>query len=397
MHRAFPRPSGTKLARPVTGVDWVILAFVVLLALFGAGQGFIVGALSLAGFAAGAFLGARLAPLLLSDGSSSPYAPLFALGGAVLLGGLLSSGLGGVGARLRAYLRVPVVGVADALLGAALSACLALAIAWVAGAVALQTPGARHLRKNIQRSLILRHLNAVLPPSGPILHALARVDPVPRINGPVPDVAPPRAAVARDPGVRTAAGSVVKIVGTACGLGVEGSGWAAGSELVVTNAHVVAGEKDIKVEVGGQAPGLSAHAVRFDPRNDVAVLRVPGLGAPALRVAANPRAGTAGAIVGYPHNGPLDIEPARLGPTQTVITSDAYGRGQIARRIASLRGRVRSGNSGGPMVSASGRVLATIFAAATSRPGVGFGVPNDIVRTDLRGARARVGTGPCAE
>src|SRR5712691_3096919 len=155
MHRAFPAPWGAKLARPVTGVDWVILAFVVLLTLFGAGQGFIVGALSLGGFAAGAFLGARLAPLLLTDGSSSPYAPLFALGGAVLLGGLLSSGLGGLGARLRAYLRVPVVGTVDALLGAALSACLAFAIVWVAGAVALQTPGARHLRRDIQRSFVL--------------------------------------------------------------------------------------------------------------------------------------------------------------------------------------------------------------------------------------------------
>jgi S1-C subfamily serine protease len=292
---------------------------------------------------------------------------------------------------------VPVVGVADALLGAALSACLALAIVWVAGAVALQTPGARHLRRDIQRSLVLRNLNAVLPPSGPILHALARVDPVPRINGPTPDVPAPQAAIARAPGVRAAAGSVVKIVGTACGLGVEGSGWAAGRELVVTNAHVVAGEKDTKVEVGGQAPGLSAHAVRFDPRNDVAILRVPGLGVPALRVAANPRARSGGAIIGYPHNGGLDIEPARLGPTQSVISSDAYGRGQLTRRIASLRGQVRSGNSGGPMVSASGRVLATIFAAATSRSGVGFGVPNDVVRADLRRARAPVGTGPCAE
>src|SRR5205085_7213915 len=140
---------------------------------------------------------------------------------------------------------------------------------------------------------------------GTILHALARFDPLPQIKGPTPDVAPPRAAIARDPQVAGAAASVVRILGTACGLGVEGSGWVAGNGLVVTNAHVVAGEDDTTVQIQGAGPHLGATSVWFDPRNDVAVLRVPGAaGTPALSQDVNAAVGTSGAILGFPENGP---------------------------------------------------------------------------------------------
>jgi S1-C subfamily serine protease len=198
--------------------------------------------------------------------------------------------------------------------------------------------------------------------------------------------------------VRAAAGSIVKILGTACGLGVEGSGWVAGDGLVVTNAHVVAGQKDTEVLRGGHPPGLDATVVAFDPRNDVAVLRVRGLGAPALRLAGDPRAGTSAAILGYPGNGPYDVRAGRLGATRAVITQDAYGLGPVRRSITSLRGAVRSGNSGGPMVDAQGEVVTTVFAATTGGPRGGFGVPNAVVRATLRRAQASngVSTGPCA-
>src|SRR5919201_6309020 len=251
----------------VTALDWFIVAFALLLALYGAAQGFIVGAFTLVGFAAGAVLGTRVTPLLLHDGASSPYAPLFALLGATIVGALLASGLGGAGEWLRRRLPRPAGGL-DATLGAALRGTLALALAWVAGAVALQTPGARELRRDVQRSAIRRGLNDVLPPSGPILHALARFDPVPRIAGPSARVPPPRAAIARDPQVRAAGGSVVRVLGTACGLGLEGSGWIAASDLVVTNAHVVAGETDTVVQPEGLPPGIGAEAVAFDPHDD---------------------------------------------------------------------------------------------------------------------------------
>ena len=382
----------------MTGLDWLIVAFVTLLALFGYGQGFVVGALSLAGFAAGAFAGSRLGPMLLEEGSRSPYAPLFALGGAVFAGGLLALGFESVGRRLRGLIALPGLGVADGLLGALLSACVGLGLAWIFGAVALQTPGATELRRDIQRSEVLSRLNDVLPPSGPVLNALARFDPVPEIEGPGAAVPPPRAAIARDPQVRAAAASVVRIRGTACGLGIEGSGWVAAQGLVVTNAHVVAGQDDTTVQVGGEGPQLEARAVAYVPREDIAVLRVEGLGQPALELGPDePEVGSSGAVLGYPENGPYDVRAARVGTTQVVSSQDAYGRGPVRRAMTAFRGRVRSGNSGGPLVGSNGRVLATVFAATTgSGPRGGYGVPNDIVRQILAGVGAgQVDTGPC--
>jgi trypsin-like peptidase/colicin V production protein len=381
----------------VTPLDWIIIAFTALMATWGFAQGLIVGALSLAGFAGGAILGARLGPLLLEEGSRSPYAPLFALVGALLLGGVFASGLEVLGFRLRLRLGERL-GVLDGAAGAVLVACLGLGLVWIVGAVALQTPGARELREPFQRSAILRGLNDVLPPSGPILKALARFDPFPRIDGPAPRVGPPNAAIARDPEVRSAGASVVKVTGTACGLGVQGSGWVAGEGVVVTNAHVVAGQDDTEVQPAGQGPRLDAQAIWFDARNDLAVLSVPGAaGVAALSMRVNAPMGASAAILGFPENGPYDVRPGRLGQTATVLAQDAYGRGPVRRRITTLRGLVRSGNSGGPMVDGQGRVVTTIFAATVGDASrSGFGVPDSIVREALGKARRPVDTGPCA-
>ena len=381
----------------MTALDWIIVAFTALMALWGYSQGLVVGALSLAGFLVGAFLGARVGPLILHGGAHSPYAPLFALTGAFLIGGLLATGLEVLGFRLRRRLG-PTLGLLDGIGGAVLIACAGLVLCWVAGAVALQTPGARDLRRAIQRSSIMRALNDTLPPSGPLLNALARFDPFPQISGPEANVPPPNSRIARDPQVRAASQSVVRVLGTACGLGIEGSGWIAPGGIVVTNAHVVAGETDTTVQLQGAGPHLDAQPVWFDPRNDVALLRVPALAnAPSLPLNVNAAPGTSAAILGFPENGPYDVEPARLGRTQTVRTDDAYGRGPISRRITSLRGRVRSGNSGGPVVDGGGRVVTTIFAATVGAgQRSGFGVPDSVVRNALARAGGAVGTGACA-
>jgi S1-C subfamily serine protease len=381
----------------VTGLDWTILGFTALLAALGFMRGFIVGALSLAGFAAGAFLGTRLAPALLSGGSASPYAPMFGLLGALIGGAVLAGGLEGLGLRLRALVRLPGFGVLDGILGAALSVAVALGIVWIAGAVALQTPGARVLRKEIQRSAILQRLNDVLPPSGSVLNALARFDPFPDIAGPLADVPPPSDAIARDPEVQAAGGSVVRVLGTACGLGVSGSGWVAAPGVVVTNAHVIAGQEDTTVQLHGEGPMLDATAIAFEPKDDIAVLRVAGLDAPQLEMAPSEREGAQGAILGFPLDGPYDVRAARIGPTRTVVSQDAYGEGPVQRRMTALRGLVRPGNSGGPLVNGDGEVVGTIFAARTgSGPASGYAVPDREVREAIEGASGQVSTGPCA-
>jgi S1-C subfamily serine protease len=380
----------------VTSLDWIIVALTLVAAFAGYAQGFVVGAATLAGFAGGLFLGGRVGAALIESGSQSPYAPLFGLAGALLGGLLLGTIMETLGHGVRRRLRIPGVGVIDGLGGALLSGAVALGLAWLAGAVALQTPGARTFRVEIQRSSILRVLNDTLPPSGPVLNALARFDPFPRIDGPSAGVPAPRAAIARDPDVRAAAEGVVKIQGTACGLGVEGSGWIAAPGVVVTNAHVVAGQTDTSVQLGGEGDRLEAEAIAYDPRNDIAVLRVDGLGGRPLPLVEDPDAGRQGAILGFPENGPYDVRAGRIGATRTVLTQDAYGHGPVSRRLTTFRGLVRPGNSGGPLVDSRGRVLTTVFAATRGGPAGGFGVPNSIVEEDLRSAAGPVDTGPCA-
>jgi len=378
----------------MTAVDWIIIGFVVLMALWGYGQGLIISGLSLAGFVGGAFVGSRLAPLLLDQGSSSPYAPLFSLVTALLIGGLAAIVFEAVGVGIRRRVAFSGAEVVDGIGGAVLVATLALGLVWITGAVALQTPGARQFRKDIQRSAILRKLNEALPPSGPILNALARVDPFPRITGPEADVPPPNRRILRDADVKAARNSVVRVLGVACGLAVQGSGWVAAPEEVVTNAHVVAGEDDTTVKLNG-GDEMDAQAIAFDPHNDVAVLRVPGLSAPPLDLRMQGDVGEQVAILGYPKNGPYQAVPGRLGDTRTVISQDAYGAGPVQRRITALRGKIRSGNSGGPAVDDTGGVVATVFAATTSGSQGGFGVPPGIVRAALRKADGPVDTGPC--
>jgi S1-C subfamily serine protease len=378
----------------MTTLDWLIVAFVLLMAIWGYLQGLVVSALSLAGFALGAFAGSRVGPLLLAGGSSSPYAPLFSLVTALMVGGLAAVLFEAMGEGIRRRLSFPLADTIDGIGGALLVAALGLALAWIAGAVALQTPGARKFRKDIQRSFILSKLNEALPPSGSILNALSRADPFPSIRGPEADVPPPTRRILADPDVRTAHDGVVKVLGTACGLAVQGSGWVASGGVVVTNAHVVAGESDTTVQTDG-GPQLDAQAILFDAHNDVAVLRVDGLAAAALPTHPRARAGEPVAILGYPQDGPYHASPGRLGPTQTVISNDAYGQGPIRRRMTAIRGNIRSGNSGGPVVDPAGRVVATVFAATTRGPRGGFGIPTGIVESDVRKANGPVSTGPC--
>ena len=375
----------------MTAVDWVAVGLVLLAALGGLVQGFVWSGLSLAGLLLGAFIGGRLAPLLLTSGPRSPYAPLVALVAAVALA-IGFEVLGStIGALIRGRQRSRGIRALDSAGGVLAGALVGLALVWVLGAMALQLPGQANLRRTVQRSAVLEQLNSIVPPRR-LLNALARIDPFPTFAGPPVPSLPPDPRVLAKPGVRAAAPSVVRVLGTACGLGIEGSGWVAGPELVVTAAHVVAGEDDTTV-VGEDGSQLRAQAVAFDPHDDVAVLHVPGLDTRPLRLV-DPKPGTAVGIVGYPLNGALAATPGRIGVTSTVLAQDAYGRGPTRRVVTSLSGNVEHGNSGGPAVDASGAVQTTVFAARAN--GGGYGVPASVVREDLQDAASPVSTGPCS-
>jgi S1-C subfamily serine protease len=363
----------------VTVLDWAIIAFTLALALWGYRQGLIVGVLTLGGFAVGAFLGSRLGPLVLSQGSDSPYAPLCGAIGALLVGALAAVALEGIALALRRrVIRHPVMHHADGAGGAALIGAVALGLAWIFGAVALHAPGTTQLRADVQDSVILRELDHVLPPTGGVLNVLDRVDPAPSITGPATPTARPDRKIAENPRVVDAGGSVVRVLSTACGLGIEGSGWAVRPNLIVTNAHVVAGADDTTVTTQSGVE-LDATAVYYQPEDDLALLRIDSK-LPTLPISSERQVGAGAAVLGFPENGPYTVTPARIGETRDTISEDSYGRGPIERTITALGGDVRSGNSGGPLVDGHGRVVGVVFAATTAGPAGGFAIPAEQVR-----------------
>ncbi|HZR96727.1 MAG TPA: MarP family serine protease [Gaiellaceae bacterium] len=374
-------------------VDWVALAVVALSAIAGWRRGLVLSALSLGGLVLGAWAGSQLAPHLLRGGAASRWTPLAGLVGAVIGAALLQLVATGVWSLLRRGLRLTPLRVLDSAGGIVFGAFAGLALVWVAGAAALLLPGQTQLRREVLRSELVTRLNERVPPRE-LLNVLARIDPFPAIIGPAAPSGPTSAAIARAPAVTRAAESVVKVTGLACGIGIEGSGWFAQPDLVVTNAHVVAGESDTTVRLpsGRVRP---ADVVAFDSHNDVAVLRVDGVTATPLRLSP-PEPGAAVAIAGYPEDGPLTLTAGRIGRTAAVLTDDAYGNGPVTRIITAVAGSVRHGNSGGPAIDRRGRVAATMFAARLDSRS-GFGIPAPVVQRALASAQARpVSTGDCA-
>ena len=290
----------------MSALDWLLVAWVALWAVLGAARGMTEQVLSLAGLAVGAALGSRLAPLLLPDGRESPWLPLVALGTAIVGAVLAQAVLLRLAAPLRRLVARHPLRRVDQAGGMVTGAAIALALAWLAGAVALYQPGdgATGIREEVQRSSILSAALRAVPPDR-VLGALARIDPFPVIPLPAAALPPPDESVLRDPVALRARGSVVQIRGRACGLVKQGTGWVVRDGLVATNAHVIAGQDDTRlIPPGGTS--LAAQPVYVDRRDDVALLRVPGLDLRPLRArrrAGRPRAGRPH---GLPGRGPAD-------------------------------------------------------------------------------------------
>lgn len=358
-------------------LDWIALAVVVLTGVAGVRRGLVTGVLSLGGLVAGAIVGARAVPAFVGLGG---WTPLVALAGAAM-GGILGQYVGlfvGHTAR-RSLLPLAPLRIIDSAGGVLLGLATGLALCWVVGAALLYVPGQSDLRRLAQDSSILSGLTQALPPET-VMSALQRIDPFSAIVGPATGVGEPDPAIARDPDVRQAGASVVRVRGYACGLGIEGSGWIVRPGLVVTNAHVVAG---IRTPVVYRREGRRARAtvVSFDADNDVAILRVDGLTGRPLRVA-EPHRGDPAALLGFPLDGPYAVSAVRMGGTARVATRDAYGRLRVGREVVGFRGEVRSGNSGGPIVDGNGHVVATVFAKRQGSD-EGYAVPNGAVADAL--------------
>jgi S1-C subfamily serine protease len=381
----------------MTTIDLLIALFVLLAVLRGARTGLLAGVFSLVGVVLGASLGSRVAPYLLPEDAN----PLF-VGGITLVSILAFAALGEVAARtaagaLKNRLPSPASEALDAFGGAALGLALSLVLVWAIGVFALQSPPLVGVQPAVEESKVLRLLNDRIP-SELLTRAVAKLNPLPQIRGPEPAVAAPNGRLARDPEVLAAGSRTVRVSSIACGYGVEGSGWVAAPNLVITNAHVVAGGTVTRVQPGGMGPRWRAEVVFFDDKNDVAILRVAGLGLDPMPLA-EPKVGEATAVLGFPENGPLDVRPARTGTTRRVISGDAYRRGPVQRTVTSFRVYVRPGNSGGPVVNRDGEVVATVFASRADSDNAGYGVPSTLVQQTVELAQERrnpVTTKECA-
>ncbi|HEX2045297.1 MAG TPA: MarP family serine protease [Gaiellaceae bacterium] len=370
--------------------DVVLLLGVALFAFLGFSRGLAAQTLSLGGLAVGAVIGSLVAPYLLSE--NSPWTPVAGLAGA-LVGAFVLGVLAAVlGRPVRAFLAArPALAIVDRVGGVAAGGVLALALGWLVAVLALQQP-ALGLRGEVRSSAILPRLVRAVPPDA-VLAALNRFDPLPLLPGVEAGLPPPDPGVLRSEAARDAADGVVKVEGTSCGVGTQGSGWVVTPGLVATNAHVIAGQESTRVLAPGGA-SVGARAVYVDATNDVALLRAPGLGTAPLD--AGPAVGLprAVALLGYPRNGPLTATAATAGEARTVLAPDAYGRRVRPRVVVPLRGRVQPGESGGPVVDRRGRVVAMIFGGTRNGRG-GYAVPVELVLRALEERLAPVSPGPC--
>ena len=363
-------------------LDIAALCVILLTAVSGFRRGLIVGACSLGGLAAGAYVGAKLAPGLLR-GPTSIYPPLVTLGGAVVGSGVGQFAAVTLGKSVRRALQVGLLRGFDNVGGAILGGLTGVAFVWVLGSVLLYIPTDGNLRREVQGSRIAGRLTSSLPPSR-LIDELVRIDPFQSLAGPAAHVTAGDPALLLAAPVVAARRSVVRIVGIACGVGVEGSGWIVARGLVVTNAHVVAGIAHPFVDRQGGRVRKSS-VIGFDATNDLALLRVPGLDGRPLR-RAKPEANVPVVVLGFPENGPYVAIPGRLGATASTFARDAYGQFPVARGVTTIRADIRPGNSGGPIVDAFGRVRAVVFARRAKFNG-GFGVPVQFVSVLLSKSR----------
>ena len=387
-------------------LDWCLVILTVAYALSGYWQGFIAGAFATCGLLLGGLVGIWLAPVLLGDAAPSLWVSLGALFVVLVLASVGQAIFQYAGTRLRARVTWQPARALDAVGGAVLSVVAVLLVAWMLG-VAISGSRIPGISPQVRESRVLVTVNDVMPAQAQ--QALQSFDDVvgssffPRYLEPfaqerIAKVPPAQRRVLRDPDIRDAAKSVYKVRSSnRCGSGVEGTGFLYAPNKLMTNAHVVAGVTEPIVKVGDR--DVRGTVVYYNSDVDVAVIDVPELDGPTIGFDLNGKARQQGAALGFPQDGPFDAQPVRIRGDQRLRSPDIYGDGTVTRHVFSLRGLIRPGNSGGPVVSTSGRVLGVVFAASVSDQKTGYALTAEQVRraaaTGLD-AEDRVSSGNCA-
>ncbi|WP_017933291.1 MarP family serine protease [Nocardioides sp. Iso805N] len=387
-------------------LDWLLIVLVLAYALSGYWQGFVTGAFATAGLLLGGLIGVWLAPKALGNANPSMWVSLGALF-IVILAASIGQGLFQyAGSRVRDKITWRPVRVVDALGGAMLSAAAVLLVAWALG-VAVTGTRINGLTNLVRTSTVLSHVNGVLPQEASkglqTFNNVVGTSFFPRYLEPfaperIVKVGPVPSKLRNDPDVIKAGASVLKVRGaSSCGRGVEGSGFLISPGYLMTNAHVVAGVSHPTVLVGGTTQ--NATVVTYNPELDLAVLRFDSGDLPALSFDDGLKAHQGVAILGYPQDGPFDLEAGRLRAEQRLRSPNIYGSGTVIREVYSLRGLIRPGNSGGPIIDADGKVAGVVFAASVTDPDTGYALTAGQVKATAAnsvGLTDHVSTGGCA-
>ncbi|MBF6413387.1 MarP family serine protease [Nocardia cyriacigeorgica] len=390
-----------------TWLDIAVVILALLAASSGWRQGAVASALAFLGVVLGAVAGILIAPHILihiGEGRSRVLAGVLLIVVLVIVGEVAGMVLG---RAARGGMRHTFTRTVDSVVGAVLQAVAVLVTAWLL-ALPLATSSQPAIATAINGSRVLADVNDVAPnwlrklPNefSKLLNTSGLPDVIgPFGRAPIAAVEPPDPSVLSSPVAADLQQSVLRIRGVApsCQRALEGSGFVISHERVMTNAHVVAGTTSVTVDT---ATGpLEAEVVLFDPSTDVAVLSVPGLTAPEIPEAAAPaRSGDSAIVLGYPGGGRYTASAARVRETLDLTGPTIYRDGTIEREVYTVRGQVRAGNSGGPLVDTEGNVLGVVFGAAVTDDDTGYVLTLQEVRRQLDaadGSNSPVATGPC--
>ena len=395
-------------------LDVLLLLLVLAYALSGYWQGFVTGAFATSGLLLGGLAGVLLAPRILGDADPSLAVSLGALFIVIVLASVGQALLQYVGSRIRARITWQPARALDAIGGALLSSLAVLVVAWALG-VAISGSRIGALTPLVRDSAVLRTVNTALPATA--TNALDGFNDVvgagffPRYLEPfapedIVEVSPGARRLLTDPDIRNAEASVLKIRGNnSCGRGVEGTGFLYAEDRLMTNAHVVAGVTQPDVLIGDST--VPATVVYFNPDLDIAVLAFESGNTPRLDfVSSNSEeeqfvtsSDDGVAILGYPEDGPYDVQRGRVRTETQLKSPNIYGNGTVLRDVYSLRGLIRPGNSGGPIVTTQGNVAGVIFAASVTDADTGYALTWEQVAGAARDGRAsgqQVSTQGCA-
>jgi S1-C subfamily serine protease len=398
----------------VNVLDILLLLAAVWFAVVGYRQGFVVGVLSVIGFLGGGIVAVYLLPVVwdkvTSADSEGTVVPVLAVVVVIVFASVGQALTTHLGNRLRQAIIWQPARALDATGGALVNVVAMLLVAWLLGS-ALAVTTLPTIGRQVRASRVLEGVSRVMPQQANTwfsdFSAVLAQNGLPQVfqpfqNEPITAVPAPDPRLVRSPVVAKARQSIVKVVGTArsCNKVLEGSGFVYAKDRVMTNAHVVGGVDEPTVQVGGVGRLYDATVVLYDWHRDVAVLDVPGLDVPTLHLSADDAAARDDAIVaGFPENGAFDVRAARLRGRLEASGPDIYHRGTVRRDVYSLYALVRQGNSGGPLLSPSGRVYGVVFAKSLDDSHTGYALSADEVRQDAamgRRATARVNTQGCA-